>query len=165
MANPASIEVESPSNPTCRSCDVTMRLFGIEAHPKISRAELCTYVCPRCEAVEAKIIPNFSERNSAADIPGGAFDAEMTCLLGSTFDAAWEAVRASRRLTDDDGRQAVSVRRLLAEFIIERMQWPETNDRIAEDALGSVASKTLDRTSLPSRKGNPYVAKARWRRR
>jgi hypothetical protein len=34
-----------------------MRLFGIEAHPTIKRAELHTYLCPRCDAVETQMAP------------------------------------------------------------------------------------------------------------
>jgi len=47
----------SPRDPTCRTCDLTMRLFGIEAHPTIKRAELHTYLCPRCDAVETQMAP------------------------------------------------------------------------------------------------------------
>jgi hypothetical protein len=49
--------VEDLSNVKCRVCDVTMRLFGIEAHPTIEGADLRTYVCPRCDTVETQTVP------------------------------------------------------------------------------------------------------------
>ena len=50
-------QVEALSKMKCRVCDVTMRLFGIEAHPVIGRADLRSYVCPRCDAVETETVP------------------------------------------------------------------------------------------------------------
>ncbi len=70
-------------------------------------------------------IPDFGEPASGAVITGGAFDAEMTRLLGSTFDAAWEAVRASGRLSDDVGQQA------LGPFIVETVLGTADEQRTA----------------------------------
>jgi PAS domain S-box-containing protein len=50
-------QVEALGKIKCRVCDVTMRLFGIEAHPDIDHADLRTYVCPRCDAVETETMP------------------------------------------------------------------------------------------------------------
>jgi hypothetical protein len=50
-------QVEAVGKVKCRVCDVTMRLFGIEAHPEIDHADLRTYVCPRCDAVETETVP------------------------------------------------------------------------------------------------------------
>jgi PAS domain S-box-containing protein len=50
-------EVEALSHVKCRACGVVMRLFGIEAHPTIDGADLRTYVCPRCDAVETETVP------------------------------------------------------------------------------------------------------------
>jgi hypothetical protein len=36
---------------------VSMRLFGIEVHPTIEAADLRTYVCPRCDALETETVP------------------------------------------------------------------------------------------------------------
>jgi len=139
MRRQASIDVDTPRNPTCPHCDVTTRLYGVEDHPIIKHAELRTYVCPRCEAVETEIASDSAESNSSGVVAGGVFDAEMTRLLGSTFDAAWEALLASGRLTDRP-RQAALVRELLARSIIKGMQRGETDPlRIAEDALRSVS--------------------------
>jgi hypothetical protein len=44
----------------CRNCDrcgATTRLFGIESHPTMSSAELHTYVCERCEALQTQTVP------------------------------------------------------------------------------------------------------------
>jgi len=138
MSQLASIEVESQYGPVCTNCAVTMRLLGVENHPIIKRAKLRTYLCPRCDGVETEIVPNFAEPNSRAVLAGGAFDAEMTGLLGSTFDTAWEVVLASDSLRDNQQHTA-SVRELLARCIVERMQRGETNpSRIAENVLRSV---------------------------
>jgi hypothetical protein len=50
-------EVEALGKVKCRVCGVTMRLFGIEAHPTIDGVDLQTYVCPRCDAVETETVP------------------------------------------------------------------------------------------------------------
>jgi hypothetical protein len=50
-------KVEVRSAVKCCVCDATMRLFGIEAHPTIDRADLRTYVCPRCDALETETVP------------------------------------------------------------------------------------------------------------
>jgi hypothetical protein len=34
-----------------------VRLFGIEPHPTISRTDLHTYVCERCQAMQTEIVP------------------------------------------------------------------------------------------------------------
>jgi len=47
-------KVEALGKVKCRVCDVTMRLVGIEAHPTIDDADLLTYLCPRCDAVETE---------------------------------------------------------------------------------------------------------------
>jgi hypothetical protein len=41
----------------CHRCGAEARLFGIEAHPTIDRAELRTYVCGRCDAIQTDIVP------------------------------------------------------------------------------------------------------------
>jgi hypothetical protein len=50
-------ESETLGEVKCRVCDVAMRLFGIEAHPIIEHADLRTYVCPRCDALETDTVP------------------------------------------------------------------------------------------------------------
>lgn len=50
-------EVEALGHVKCRVCGVVMRLFGIEAHPTIDGADLRTYVCPRCDALETETVP------------------------------------------------------------------------------------------------------------
>ena len=52
----APIIVEPIANPMCESCDVTMRLYGIEPHPTLDRTNLWTYVCPHCENVQTAAI-------------------------------------------------------------------------------------------------------------
>jgi ribosomal protein L40E len=44
----------------CRNCDrcgAKARLFGIESHPTVERAELRTYVCGRCDAMQTEVLP------------------------------------------------------------------------------------------------------------
>jgi hypothetical protein len=48
---------EALGNVKCRVCDVSTRLFGIEVHPTIDGADLRTYVCPRCDALETETVP------------------------------------------------------------------------------------------------------------
>ena len=43
--------------PTCNRCGAPARLFGIEPHPTISRTDLRTFVCERCEAMQTEIVP------------------------------------------------------------------------------------------------------------
>jgi hypothetical protein len=63
------------------------------------------------------------------------FDAETTLLLGSAFDAAWQAVRTSGRARTDD-RSPASTRDMLARRIIEMGRRGERNhSRLVEDAL------------------------------
>jgi hypothetical protein len=134
------IEVESPSNRKCQVCDVTMRLFGVETHPTIDRMDLRTYVCPQCDAVETEIVSIPPELNSPirALFAGRGFDAETTRLLGSTFDAAWEAVVTSGTPLGDP-QHAASIRELLARCIVNMFQLGETDtNRLAENALHSV---------------------------
>jgi hypothetical protein len=50
-------EVEARGNVKCRVCNDMMRLLGIEAHPTIDGADLRTYVCPRCDALETETVP------------------------------------------------------------------------------------------------------------
>jgi hypothetical protein len=133
-------EVESLSDRKCRACDVTMRLFGVEAHPTIERMDLRTYVCPRCDAVGTEIVPASPELNSPIRtlLAGGGLDAETTRLLGSTFDAAWETLVTSGSPLIDPQR-ADSIRELLAKCIFSMIQLGETDtNRVAENALRSV---------------------------
>lgn len=123
----------------CPHCDVATRLFGVEDHPVVERAELRTYVCPRCDAVETELVSSSAEPNSDLLVVGGVFNDEMTHVLGSTFDAAWKVLLASDSLIDHP-RWTASVREMLARAIIKGMQRGETNpQRIAEDALRSLS--------------------------
>jgi len=63
------------------------------------------------------------------------FDAETTQVLGSTFDATWERAKASDSLPTDEAH-VLSVRELLAKFIIAMVQQGEKNPkRLVDDAL------------------------------
>jgi hypothetical protein len=126
----APIEIKSLGNIPCEVCHVTMKLYGVESHPTIDGADLRTYVCPRCEAVQTAAAPNWSLLQ-----PGEAFDAETTGLLASTFDAAWEAAVASDGSLADAQHEGPA-RQTLARCIIELIHQGETNPhRLAEDAL------------------------------
>jgi CRP-like cAMP-binding protein len=64
-----------------------------------------------------------------------AFDAETTHLLGSTFDAAWERVKASDSLPTGEGHVR-SMRELLAKFIIAMVEQGEKDPkRLTDNAL------------------------------
>ena len=126
----APIEPDSVGKLMCEVCGVPMRLYGVEPHPTIDCADLWTYVCPRCEQVQTAAISH-----SSGLYPDGAFDAEATSLLGSTFDAAWESVAASDSLPADAQREAAA-REMLARCVIKVIQQGETDaDRLAEHAL------------------------------
>jgi hypothetical protein len=68
-------------------------------------------------------------------LANAGFDAEATHLLGSAFDAAWQAVRTSGSVLADE-THAASTRRRLAKRVIEMGRRGERNhDRLVEDAL------------------------------
>jgi hypothetical protein len=77
-------------------------------------------------------IASFSAQPTLAD---AAFDAEATQLLGSAFEAAWQAVKSSGNGLADEAR-AASIRECLARRVIEMGRRGERNhDRLVEDAL------------------------------
>jgi hypothetical protein len=145
MTKLAPTNVETLSNVRCHVCDVTMRLFGIETHPDIDRTDLLTYVCPSCDGVQTEtVLPSswFKYEDSEmvrpvnARVANGAFDAEITRLLGSTFDAAWEVVAAGSTPID-----AQQIREILAKCILEMVHKGERNpDRIVDNALRQLNS-------------------------
>jgi hypothetical protein len=107
----------------CEACGVALRLYGIESHPDAASAELRTYVCPRCEEVQTKSVSSLSQLNhgSLPLLAGVVFEAEEARLLGSTFDAAWQAVVASDSLPTDARYQASS-REMLARCLIDMIR-------------------------------------------
>src|SRR5262245_18679212 len=127
----------------CRDGGATMRLFGIEAHPTIGQTDLLTYVCGHCEGIQTEVEPHqklklvpFRREVMPIDalLENKAFDPEMTHLLGSTFDAAWESVEASDGPLADKGH-ATSMRESLAKFIIAMVERGERNSvRLVESA-------------------------------
>jgi hypothetical protein len=77
-------------------------------------------------------IVSFSAQPTLAD---AAFDAEATQLLGSAFEAAWQAAKSSGNV-HADAAQADSIRECLAKRVIEMGRRGERNhDRLVEDAL------------------------------
>jgi hypothetical protein len=149
MTKLAPTKVKTRSNVRCHACDVTMRLFGIEAHPNFDRTDLRTYVCPNCDGVQTETVPSSSRRPSTKDsemvrpidshVANGAFDTKTTRLLGSTFDATWEVVAAGSTVID--APQVAVIREILAKCILEMVQKGERNpDRIVENALRQLNS-------------------------
>jgi hypothetical protein len=59
MAQPrlAVSHSQTSVDPTCNRCGAPVRLFGIEPHPTISRTDLRTFVCDRCQAMQTEIVP------------------------------------------------------------------------------------------------------------
>jgi len=69
----------------------------------------------------------------------GAFNSDVTRLLGSAFEDAWEQLAQSEAALAD-ARRAASVRELLAKRIIELGRHGERNhDRLVENALAELA--------------------------
>jgi len=126
---------ERRSCPKCRDCGATMRLFGIEPHPTIDRADLLTYVCSHCDGVQTEIVVPAKLKPMDSLLANKAFDAETMGVLGSAFDAAWERVEATDILPIDKG-QVASMRELLAKFIIATVEQGERDpNRLIEKAL------------------------------
>jgi hypothetical protein len=72
-------------------------------------------------------------------VPVGAFNSEVTRLLGSAFEDAWQQLAQSEAALAD-GRRAASIRELLAKRIIELGRHGERNhDRLVETALAALA--------------------------
>jgi hypothetical protein len=72
-------------------------------------------------------------------LPVGAFNSEVTRLLGSAFEDAWQKLTASEAALADK-RRAASIRELLAKRIIELGRRGERNhDRLVEHALAQLA--------------------------
>jgi hypothetical protein len=44
------------AGPLCDRCGAKTKLFGIEAHPTRERADLRTFVCTQCEAIQTDIV-------------------------------------------------------------------------------------------------------------
>jgi hypothetical protein len=144
MTQLAPTKAERRGRPRCRDCGATMRLFGIEAHPTIDQTDLLSYVCTHCDGLQTEIKPHeklkvvpLSRMVTPIDtlLENRAFDPETTCLLGSTFDAAWKSVEASESLPTDKGH-AASMRELLAKSIIAMVEQGERDPkRLTESAL------------------------------
>src|SRR5215467_13580299 len=101
MTQLAPIRAEKSKCPRCRDCGATMRLFGIEPHPTIDRADLLTYVCSHCDGVQTEIVAPAELKPMGSLLAHKAFDAETTRVLGAAFDAAWEKVEATNMLPTD----------------------------------------------------------------
>ena len=73
-----------------------------------------------------------------------AFDSETTRLLGATFDAAWDRLRASGNALVDD-QSAAATREALAKCIIAMVQQGERNpDRLIDEALARLENLAAD---------------------
>jgi hypothetical protein len=57
MDQPRLAVSQTSVGPTCDRCGAPARLFGIEPHPTISRTDLRTFVCDRCQAMQTEIVP------------------------------------------------------------------------------------------------------------
>jgi hypothetical protein len=151
MIQLAIVKTKRRSRPTCDRCGVAMRLFGIESHPTIDRHDLRTYVCSHCDEVKTELVPAkdrsraHNGRTAAALdmlLARGAFDAETTHLLGSTFDTVWETVKASDAPLADEHQ----ARELLAKYIVAMAEQGERNpDRLVASALRRLARSNSPR--------------------
>ena len=142
MTRQALTRAERRSCPKCSKCGVTIRLFGIEAHPTIERSDLLTYVCSHRDGLQTETVPPANlkllpkkEVGIPLNLLHQAFDTETTQLLGSAFDAAWETAKASNGPLLDE-RHVASMRELLAKFIIGTVEQGERDpNRVIEKAL------------------------------
>ena len=135
--------------PRCRRCGEAMRLYGVEPHPTIKGTALRTYVCERCDGVQAVPAPrrnrNVAQRKSAARaapplFASKAFDDETTSRLGVAYEAAWQKLKASGSPLAEKSH-AAATRERLAKCILEMGQLGETDsNRLVEKALGRLAS-------------------------
>jgi hypothetical protein len=57
MPTAAAKPIDHAAAPACHRCGAATRLFGLEAHSTVERAELRTYVCLRCDGVQAEVVP------------------------------------------------------------------------------------------------------------
>jgi len=145
MTQVTAIKSKRHSRPKCDRCGAAMQLFGIESHPTIDGHDLRTYLCRPCDEVKTDLVPakggGRTERKRTAGaidvlLARGAFDDETTRLLGSTFDTAWETVKASDGPPVDE-RHA---RDLLARYIVAMAEQGERNpDRLVATALRRLA--------------------------
>jgi len=148
MTQVTMIKSKRHSRPKCDRCGAAMQLFGIESHPAIDGHDVRTYVCRPCDEVKTALVP--AKAGSRTDgkrtagainvlLARGAFDDETTRLLGSTFDTAWEAVKASDGALADGPR----ARELLAKYIVATAEQGERNpDRLVASALRRLAHST-----------------------
>src|SRR5262245_40957728 len=135
MTQLAPIRAERRNCPKCRDCGATTRLFGIEPHPTIDRAELLTYVCSHCDGAQTEIVVPAKLQPMGFLIADKAFDAETAGVLGSAFDAAWERIEATNIPPTEKG-QVASMRELLAKVIIAMVEQGERDpNRLIEKAL------------------------------
>ena len=75
-------------------------------------------------------------------VPVGAFNSEVTRLLGSAFEDAWQKLTTSEGALADE-RRAVLLRELLAKRIIELGRHGERNhDRLVENALANLVKSS-----------------------
>ncbi len=71
-------------------------------------------------------------------VPVGAFNSEVTRLLGSAFEDAWQKLTTSEAALADE-RRAALLREVLAKRIIELGRHGERNhDRLVENALANL---------------------------
>jgi hypothetical protein len=160
MVGPTPIKID-PANdslPKCLRCDATMRLLGIESHPTVEQRSLLTYECTHCGELQTATIPTLRLNEAEGTVvplhvvlADTAFDAETTSLLGTTFDAAWESLRASRspRLNRLNSAPA---RKLLAKHILAMVQGGERNpERLIYNALAQIKTSDPDTANGASR--------------
>jgi hypothetical protein len=150
---------EFQDGPKCDHCGAPTRLFGIEAHPTVMRAELLTYVCAPCDRVQTDIAllrpAGMSSAKNEAVAPvaarngyvlpffdSSAFDSETVAFLSQAFEAAWQRVRLPSSAAADPSR-VDRFRELLAKQVIEMGKRGERNrDRLVQSALDRLAGST-----------------------
>jgi hypothetical protein len=57
--------------PVCDKCDMTTRLVGIEAHPRMIQTDVRTYFCDNCDTSTAFVVPGREPSHPVEGTPDG----------------------------------------------------------------------------------------------
>jgi hypothetical protein len=131
----------------CDQCGISMRVFGIERHPKLDGMALRSHECPLCKRLQTDIVPS-AQLDHVVDYPvspafplsvSEGFDDEIVDIFGSAFEAAWQSLQMSGRgLTQEP--EIASTRELLAKCILALGEQGERDrNQLVEKALALLA--------------------------
>jgi hypothetical protein len=61
-----ALEVGASVAPACDRCGARTRFVGLESHPTVTNADLCTYECGVCGSFRVGIVPRVGKRAAPA---------------------------------------------------------------------------------------------------